>query len=79
MPVATIIRNLTDNAIKFTPCQGVVSIETNTNKMMAIITVSDQGTGIPPGKIEKLFTLGHPDEGTKGEKGVGLGLPLNSQ
>lgn len=77
--VATIIRNLTDNAIKFTPSQGAVGIEAKTNKMMAIITVSDQGTGIPPGKVEKLFTLGHPDEGTNGEKGVGLGLPLSKE
>ena len=73
----TIIRNLLNNAIKFTE-KGSVKIEVNVNKQDKISTVKviDSGVGIPEDKLLKLFDMGvsSSTQGTGGEKGTGLGL-----
>lgn len=74
----TIIRNLVNNAIKFTPEEGTVRVSVKTADGFAEIAVSDTGVGIPKGKFETLFGL-HAKKstyGTTGEKGLGLGLQL---
>ncbi|MGQ1889337.1 sensor histidine kinase [Thermophagus sp. OGC60D27] len=74
----TIFRNLLSNAIKFTPQGGNISIYSEKNQNDAIVTVSDTGIGIDQHLQEKLWEV-FPNslrEGTAGEKGSGLGLPL---
>ncbi|MEP5612816.1 MAG: ATP-binding protein [Cyclobacteriaceae bacterium] len=74
----TIIRNLVNNAIKFTPEEGTVTVGVKATDQFAEIAVSDTGVGIPKGKFETLFGL-HAKKstyGTTGEKGLGLGLQL---
>ncbi|MEP1095280.1 MAG: tetratricopeptide repeat-containing sensor histidine kinase [Cyclobacteriaceae bacterium] len=74
----TIVRNLVNNAVKFTPEEGTVTVRVKTADGFAEIAVSDTGIGIPKGKFEKLFGL-HAKKstyGTTGEKGLGLGLQL---
>jgi Signal transduction histidine kinase len=41
-----------------------------------LVSVADQGIGIPPDKLDKLFQIKHSFStiGTSGEKGTGLGL-----
>jgi signal transduction histidine kinase len=73
----TIIRNLTTNALKFTPNKGQVTISTQAIGTTEIeITVADTGVGISPENITKLFKLGthFTTQGTAQEKGTGLGL-----
>jgi len=73
----TIIRNLTTNALKFTPNGGQVTISTQPIGTTEIeITVADTGVGISPQNIAKLFKLGthFTTQGTAQEKGTGLGL-----
>ncbi len=76
--VSTILRNLISNAIKFTNPGGkiVISVEYKQNELM--ITVSDNGVGIPKDTLGKLFQLGENNSttGTQNEKGTGLGLLL---
>ena len=73
----TIIRNLVNNAIKFTPAGGEVSISTEEKDDKVIIKINDTGTGIAADKLEKLFSLEkQSSKGTAGEKGSGLGLML---
>ena len=76
--ISTILRNLISNAIKFTNPGGkiVISAEHKQNELM--ITVSDNGVGIPKDTLEKLFQLGESNSttGTQNEKGTGLGLLL---
>lgn len=73
----TIIRNLLNNAIKFTPQGGEVSIQTEEKNDKVFIKINDTGTGISAEKLEKLFTLNKKSTaGTAGEKGSGLGLML---
>ena len=74
----TIIRNIISNAIKFTNENGKISVYAEHNKSTATITVSDNGVGISPDTLLKLFDISEKitTEGTAGEKGTGLGLLL---
>lgn len=75
--ITTIIRNLVNNAIKFTPKGGQVSIGTKIKGKKIFISINDTGTGIAADKIAKLFSLQKKiKKGTAGEKGTGLGLLL---
>jgi len=76
--IATIIRNLVTNAIKFTERNGSVIISSEKNNKDVIITVKDSGIGIKEEKISKLFKadLNFSTTGTENEKGSGLGLSV---
>ena len=72
-----VVRNLTNNAIKFTDRGGEISISTKSNDDIVVLSVSDNGIGITKEKQEKLFSLNTGSTyGTNNEKGVGLGLLL---
>lgn len=79
--LAFVIRNVIDNAIKYTSGPGSISV---VSKYIAYkkleIQIADTGIGIPEGKWKELFTFkgsGYSQEGTDGEKGTGLGLVLS--
>ncbi len=76
--VNTVIRNLTNNAIKFTAAQGTVSIDGRNTAEGCEISISDTGVGMTPAQIDKLFSIGDKNstKGTAGEAGTGLGLLL---
>lgn len=72
-----VVRNLLQNAIKFTPKNGVIKINTDANGAFCQLQVSDSGTGIPAEQLASLFSGNTiPAYGTANEKGVGLGLIL---
>lgn len=75
--ISLILRNITTNAIKFTPKGGAVSITTTQTDNDVTFKISDTGIGIKKTDINKLlhgegFTL----DGTSGEKGSGVGMYL---
>ena len=73
----TIIRNLINNALKFTNENGEVSISSYEESNQVFIEINDTGTGIHAEKLEQLFALERKStQGTAGEKGSGLGLML---
>ena len=74
----TILRNLVNNALKFTPEQGQVTIEGEQEGEQLVIRIRDTGVGMSPEKVNTLFQTeeGEHTWGTSGEKGVGLGLQL---
>lgn len=74
----TVLRNLISNAIKFTNKGGIINVHAEQNKSTVIITVTDSGIGIEPGKLSKLFDISHKitSVGTANEEGTGLGLLL---
>jgi len=76
--ISTVIRNLISNALKFTQTGGKVSISALSEANEVIITVSDNGVGIPEDRIDKLFIISESNStpGTHKEKGTGLGLIL---
>jgi len=75
----SIIRNLTGNAVKFTPKGGKIFLSArSTDEEFIEISVNDSGIGMSKEMISKLFS---PDErtsrkGTDGEPSTGLGLIL---
>ncbi len=73
-----VMRNLVDNAIKFTPEEGEVKIEAGMKEDKLEVAVSDSGMGIKEEAKEKLFNKYklYTTRGTKNEKGSGLGLKL---
>ncbi len=76
--LATILRNLTSNAIKFTPHGGTVKIQAIRSDKQVQIDVIDTGIGIPKIKVEGLFQIEQKfnRRGTDGEESSGLGLIL---
>ena len=74
--LATILRNLVGNAIKFTNSQGEIVINAKTQGESILIEISDNGVGIPENKLEDIFKLTNSSNGTSNEKGTGLGLVL---
>lgn len=77
---STILRNLVNNAIKFTNKGGFVKVraEADENRNYCIIQVIDNGVGISEDKQKGLFDLDETisTKGTLGETGLGLGLQL---
>jgi len=74
----TVLRNLVSNSIKFTNKNGRIDIYAETNNVNAIITISDNGIGIEPNKLNKLLDSSQKitTQGTEKETGTGLGLLL---
>lgn len=74
----TIIRNLSSNALKFTPENGVISFNVDSIEGLRVLSVTDTGVGIPKNKLATLFKIDEKKStiGTQGEKGTGLGLNL---
>jgi len=83
--VATIVRNLISNAIKFTPEGKTITISAKENildnKMVIETIIKDTGVGISEENILKLFKIesNYKSLGTNNEKGTGLGLILSKE
>jgi two-component system sensor histidine kinase/response regulator len=71
-----VMRNLLQNAIKFTPSGGIISVESVIKDDSCRISVNDNGIGIAPMHISHLFSGTITALGTAKERGVGLGLQL---
>lgn len=71
-----VVRNLLQNAIKFTSPGGMISVKAETINNSCRICVTDNGTGIKPERINNIFSGAAPTFGTANEKGFGLGLQL---
>lgn len=76
--VNTVVRNLISNAIKFTPDNGTIRLGLARDGKDATVSVTDNGVGMPPEVVDKLFRIDskHSTKGTANEKGTGLGLIL---
>lgn len=74
----TILRNLISNAIKYSESNGQIYIYTVTNQEYVTIVVADNGIGIAPNDIEKLWDIRKQFTtlGTANESGSGFGLVL---
>jgi len=74
----TTLRNLISNAIKFTNPGGKVNIYAEQTPINLTVTVADDGIGIAPEIIDKIFDVSqtYTSKGTANETGTGLGLLL---
>lgn len=75
--IEQVVVNLLDNAIKFTPAQGCITLTTQTDESLCTVTVADNGPGIPEEDrsrvFERFFTA---DRAHTAGKGTGLGLSI---
>lgn len=78
MAIRTVISNIFNNAIKFTPQNGNIIIAGTQKENNIVISITDNGVGIPAEKLPKLFIFEESNStlGTEKEKGIGLGLTI---
>jgi two-component system sensor histidine kinase KdpD len=76
MLIEQVLANLLENAAKYTPPGTPVSLSARKEDSEVVISVEDEGPGLPPGDPEQLFAKFHrgAPEGSVG--GVGLGLTI---
>lgn len=76
--IKTILRNLISNGIKFSKNKGKIVLEAKMEDNRIVYIVSDNGIGIKPADLKKLFRIDiNPNSiGNSKEKGTGLGLIL---
>lgn len=74
----SVVQNLITNAIKFTRTEGRIIVSSIEKDSFVEVSVQDTGIGINSEKSSDLFNFNaiYSTNGTDGEKGTGLGLPL---
>ena len=75
------IEHVLQNAIAYTDRKGRISLKADGSDSEAIITISDNGTGIEPEDVPRVFNRFDRvvEAGVRGEAALGLGLPLTRQ
>ena len=71
-----VVRNLLDNALKFTPENGRIDISASANHDVVEVRVSDNGLGIPPESLPHIFERFYKVERSRRNEGSGLGLAI---
>lgn len=69
-----VIANLIDNALKYTPSNGRVSVVLKRYKKSVKITVEDNGRGIPVADTQRIFDRFYRCDSSRSGSGCGLGL-----
>ena len=75
--IATVLRNLINNAVKFSHPDSEIHISFVSKRTSVLISVKDSGTGMTEAQVETIrggAVSGISSAGTQGEKGSGLGL-----
>ncbi len=70
------LTNLIDNAIKFTPDNGIITIKLSQQNNQFILILSDNGCGIPEEDIDRVFNRFFRSDNSRTLPGTGLGLSL---
>lgn len=71
-----LIGNLVDNAVRYTPAGGTVTVEVDETDNGAVIVVRDTGPGICPKDLEHIFEPFYRGQAQRNIPGTGLGLPI---
>jgi two-component system, OmpR family, phosphate regulon sensor histidine kinase PhoR len=72
-----VLLNLIHNAIKFTPPGGKVEVSAYQESGSIIFFVKDNGKGIPPKDLERIFERFYKTDRSRSEQGTGLGLSIS--
>jgi two-component system sensor histidine kinase ChvG len=80
-PLAQVFRNLLDNAVSFSPEGGLVSLTVSRRGGLAIVTVDDEGPGIPEDNLKSIFRRFYTERPVSHGfgKNSGLGLSIVKQ
>lgn len=76
--IQQVLYNLADNAIKFSPPDSTITIETTEKNDKVFISVKDAGIGIPKDSIKKIWERFYKTDLSRGKdkRGTGLGLAI---
>jgi signal transduction histidine kinase len=76
--ILQILANLLSNALKFTPKGGEVKVEVRNDGTDALLIVQDNGIGIPPSEVPKVFERFYRVDKSRNRKlgGSGIGLTI---
>lgn len=72
-----VLVNLIHNAIKFTPPGGEVEINACQESEFIVYSIKDNGKGIPPKDLERIFERFFKTDRSRSERGTGLGLSIS--
>ena len=72
--IERVLRNLLDNALKYSPDGGRVEVVVRSDDGWAVAEVTDHGVGIPEDELPLLFEKFHRGSNTRDLRGTGLGL-----
>jgi signal transduction histidine kinase len=68
--------NLLDNAIKYTPEGGTVSVSVRRSADLAVVKFRDSGIGIPPDEQPRIWDRLYRGDKSRSQRGLGLGLSV---
>lgn len=76
--IQQVLYNLLDNAIKFSPKDSTITIETTEKHDTVFVSVKDMGAGIPRSSLSKIWDRFYKLDTSRGKdrKGTGLGLAI---
>ncbi len=76
--IEQVLRNLLDNAVKYSPQEGLIVVRGQVHQEEIVISVADQGVGIAPEHLNRLFERFFRVKSGLGRHvvGSGLGLPI---
>ena len=78
--IVQVVRNLLSNAVKFSPEGGTIALSMGRADRFVVVSVCDQGIGIPEKELETIFGKFVQSSKTKtGAGGTGLGLSICSE
>lgn len=74
--LSSTMANLLDNALKYSPEDSPVAVELECDNTHVLISVKDQGMGIPEDEMDTIFDPFYRSDRTSGISGTGLGLSI---
>jgi two-component system sensor histidine kinase KdpD len=74
--VGQVLANLLENAAKYTPQGTTISISAEAGRDEIVVSVADEGPGLPPGEEERIFDKFYRAAREGPQSGVGLGLSI---
>jgi CheY-like chemotaxis protein/anti-sigma regulatory factor (Ser/Thr protein kinase) len=74
-----VVVNLLDNAVKFTPSGGTITVRVAETAPNVRIEIADQGIGIAPDRMDRIFDRFYRAHDDRGLVGLGLGLYIARQ
>ena len=77
--IVQVLRNLLDNAVKYSPEGGLIVVRGEVRKEEVVVSVADQGVGLSPEHLNRLFEKFFRAKSSLGRHvvGSGLGLPIS--
>jgi heavy metal sensor kinase len=71
-----LLLNILDNAMKYTPAQGTVTVKAGRSQQWARVEISDTGSGIPAAELPRIFERFYRGKTSLPTGGFGLGLSI---